>query len=66
MANNCTHNQQNCPCTSNCSYVGKCCECVAYHRKNDQLPACYFAQEGAKGDMGLEAFYQLYQQRKEK
>ena len=36
----------------NCSYEscgrkGKCCECLAYHRRNGELPACYFttAQE---------------------
>ncbi|MBW7996031.1 MAG: hypothetical protein FVQ81_05540 [Candidatus Glassbacteria bacterium] len=31
----------------NCSYEpcprkGKCCECLAYHRRNGELPACYF------------------------
>ena len=36
----------------NCSYEpcgrkGKCCECLAYHRRSGELPACYFttAQE---------------------
>lgn len=36
----------------NCSYPscprhGVCCECVAYHRRMNELPACYFdaAQE---------------------
>jgi hypothetical protein len=31
----------------NCSYPGcprhgVCCECVAYHRGHNELPACYF------------------------
>ncbi len=34
----------------NCSYgpcarKGACCECVSYHRKNKQLPACFFQPE---------------------
>ncbi|MCU0652389.1 MAG: DUF6485 family protein [Candidatus Omnitrophica bacterium] len=37
--NNLTH----CNCSySPCSRKGICCECISYHRVNDQLPACYF------------------------
>ncbi|MDD4902070.1 MAG: DUF6485 family protein [Patescibacteria group bacterium] len=37
-------NLQNCPCTyQGCELKGKCCECVAYHRANKELPACYFS-----------------------
>ncbi|MBN1959552.1 MAG: cytosolic protein [Deltaproteobacteria bacterium] len=25
-----------------CSRKGFCCECIAYHRRNNELPACYF------------------------
>ncbi|PKM81783.1 MAG: hypothetical protein CVU88_03745 [Firmicutes bacterium HGW-Firmicutes-13] len=37
----------------NCSYPGcdkkgKCCECLHYHRKNKQLPACFFPDEVEK------------------
>ncbi|MBN2465408.1 hypothetical protein JXD38_07270 [candidate division WOR-3 bacterium] len=39
-------NRQTCPCTYEpCSRKGKCCECIAYHRANDELPACYFTPE---------------------
>ncbi|MBU1538118.1 hypothetical protein KKF84_22595 [Myxococcota bacterium] len=40
-------NKKMCNCTYPCSRHGKCCECLAYHRKNGELPACYFtpAQE---------------------
>jgi hypothetical protein len=32
-----------CNCTYEpCSRKGRCCECVAYHRAMDELPACYF------------------------
>lgn len=48
---NCKNYEKNvdfCNCTySSCSRHGVCCECIIYHRKNDELPACYFtpAQE---------------------
>ena len=28
-----------------CSRKGNCCECLAYHRRNNELPACYFTAE---------------------
>ena len=38
-------NLKNCNCTSNCSKKGVCCECIAYHRERNELPACYFSKE---------------------
>lgn len=39
-------NLQMCNCTYEpCSRKGICCECLAYHRKNQELPACYFSKE---------------------
>lgn len=39
-------NLQNCNCTYEpCSRKGICCECLAYHRRNRELPACYFPAE---------------------
>lgn len=36
-------NLQKCNCTYEpCSRKGICCECLAYHRRNGELPACYF------------------------
>ena len=36
-------NIKSCNCTYEpCERKGVCCECVAYHRKSGQLPACYF------------------------
>jgi len=36
-------NKTACACTYEpCSRKGKCCECVAYHRQNDELPGCVF------------------------
>ena len=34
-------NRKNCTCDSTaCSRRGVCCECVAYHRANGELPMC--------------------------
>ncbi len=36
-------NLQKCNCSYEpCSRKGICCECVAYHRSSDELPACVF------------------------
>ncbi|NLU49971.1 MAG: hypothetical protein GXX09_06120 [Syntrophomonadaceae bacterium] len=35
-----------CTCTyPGCIRKGKCCECVAYHRRKNQLPGCFFPPE---------------------
>jgi len=39
-------NLKQCTCTyRGCARKGKCCECLHYHRMNDELPACYFPPE---------------------
>lgn len=35
-------NLSKCNCTYPCSKKGRCCDCIAYHRSLNQLPACYF------------------------
>jgi hypothetical protein len=36
-------NMENCNCTYEpCSRKGKCCECLTYHRRSGELPACLF------------------------
>ncbi len=38
-----------CNCTYEpCPRKGICCECIHYHRKQGQLPACYFSDEVEK------------------
>ena len=38
-----------CPCTYEpCSRKGKCCECIAYHRRMGEFPACLFTPEGER------------------
>ena len=54
-----------CNCTyEGCSRRGKCCECLAYHRKAGQLPACYFpADIEATYDRSAAVFARMYQAR---
>jgi len=35
-----------CNCTYSCPRRGKCCECLAYHTKSGEFPACFFTKEG--------------------
>ena len=37
-----------CTCTYDCEKRGKCCECVAYHRKMKQIPGCFFSKEAER------------------
>lgn len=51
MGNSCSRekNLRFCNCTYEpCSRKGVCCECLAYHRKMGELPACYFSAEAEK------------------
>ncbi|MDD4956220.1 MAG: DUF6485 family protein [Candidatus Omnitrophica bacterium] len=44
-----------------CSRKGMCCECVHYHRKNGELPACYFDAAAEKTyDRSIENFIRMY------
>ncbi len=36
-------NARDCACTySGCHRRGMCCQCVAYHRRNGEIPGCFF------------------------
>ena len=44
-----------------CSRKGVCCECLHYHRKNGEIPACYFPEMEEKGyDRSIENFIKIY------
>lgn len=39
-------NRARCTCTYEpCPRKYQCCECLHHHRKNDELPACFFTAE---------------------
>ena len=58
-------NKGNCPCTYEpCSRKGKCCECITYHLKYDELPACVFPAEVEKTyDRSFARFVRVFQDR---
>jgi len=46
---NLKNNKANCKCTySSCIRRGKCCECLRYHLRNNELPGCVFPPEAEK------------------
>ena len=54
-------NLNNCNCTYEpCSRKGVCCDCIAYHLKNRELPACCFPDDAEKTwDRSFEHFARL-------
>ncbi|KQC07536.1 MAG: hypothetical protein APR54_00810 [Candidatus Cloacimonas sp. SDB] len=56
-------NLENCNCTYSCDKKGVCCECILYHRRMNQLPACYFPVDSEKTyDRSIAYFVKLYQE----
>ncbi|MBL6988791.1 MAG: cytosolic protein [Bacteriovoracaceae bacterium] len=51
-------NLKNCSCTyPGCEKKGACCDCLAYHLKSKQLPACCFPADVEKTyDRSFETF----------
>lgn len=49
---------KSCPCSwMVCSRKGKCCECIAYHKKLGELPACLFSESAERTyDRSFEKF----------
>ena len=58
-------NMKDCNCTYEpCSRKGKCCECLTYHRKMGQLPACLFpADVEATYDRSAATFVRTFNER---
>jgi len=55
-------NRKNCNCTYEpCSRKGICCECIAYHWRSKELPACFFPSKVERTyDRSLEKFIECY------
>ncbi|MFH0799768.1 MAG: DUF6485 family protein [Pseudomonadota bacterium] len=51
-----------CTCTYEpCARKGRCCECIAYHRKNDELPGCLFPPEAERTyDRSIKSFMKAF------
>ena len=58
-------NKARCNCTYEpCNKKGICCECIYYHRRRGELPACFFPDDVEKSyDRSVENFVKLYQER---
>ena len=57
-------NAKNCNCTYPCSRKGLCCECITYHRRMGQLPACNFQDDIESGyDRSVENFMRVVKER---
>ncbi|HLD45764.1 MAG TPA: DUF6485 family protein [bacterium] len=56
-------NLKNCNCTyTPCSHKGACCDCLSYHLKNRELPACVFPPNAERTyDRSFEHFARLVQ-----
>ena len=54
-------NAKSCNCTYEpCSRKGLCCDCVTYHRRSRELPACFFSAEAERTyDRSYEHFARL-------
>ena len=59
---NLERNLGSCTCSyPSCSRKGNCCECLAYHLSNNELPACAFPPEVEKTyDRSFRRFAQIY------
>ncbi len=54
-------NMQNCNCTYEpCPRKGYCCECIIYHQRMNELPACFFPDDIEKTyDRSVQRFVEL-------
>jgi hypothetical protein len=55
-------NKKICNCTYEpCSRKGVCCECIQYHLKLNELPACFFPDDVERTyDRSIEKFVQIH------
>ncbi|HOX11056.1 MAG TPA: DUF6485 family protein [Candidatus Moranbacteria bacterium] len=50
-------NAANCSCTfPDCPRKGMCCECVAHHKRKNEIPACLFPIEAEAETMNDRSF----------
>lgn len=63
---NISQNLKNCTCSYEpCSRKGRCCECVLYHRKNGEIPGCFFPKDKEKTyNRSIEFFVSIFSNKK--
>ena len=53
--------KESCPCTySSCSRIGKCCECIQYHLRMDELPGCVFAKVSKEAERSYDRTFKNF------
>ena len=59
-------NLKNCNCSyTPCSRKGMCCDCLSYHLKSREVPACFFPADAERTyDRSFEHFARLVTQRR--
>ncbi|MBN1700238.1 MAG: hypothetical protein JW881_22190 [Spirochaetales bacterium] len=62
---NIAKNRSHCNCTYEpCSRKGKCCECLQYHLRMNEVPACFFPSDVERSyDRSVETFIRTYRKR---
>jgi hypothetical protein len=60
-----SRNMKNCNCTYEpCSRKGKCCECLQYHLRMNEVPACFFPDNVERSyNRSVTNFISTYQKR---
>ncbi|MEO0076090.1 MAG: DUF6485 family protein [candidate division WOR-3 bacterium] len=55
-------NKRFCTCTYElCPRKARCCECVIYHRQNNEIPGCFFSRQAEKTyDRSIRNFIESY------
>jgi hypothetical protein len=59
-------NVQDCGCTyGSCARKGLCCDCIAFHRANGEVPGCLFPPDAEKTyDRSIGAFVKAHSGRR--
>ena len=58
-------NARDCNCSYPCSTKGICCDCISKHRRNNELPACYFPDANEKTyNRSIDYFISIYKNKK--
>jgi len=53
-----------CNCSYPCTRKGICCECLIYHKKHSELPACFFPDDIERTyDRSIENFIRIYKEK---
>jgi len=56
-----SRNMTKCNCTYPCDKKGMCCDCIQYHLRMQELPACCFPKEAEAGyDRSFRNFVRIH------